>query len=74
MGSEDFLYYLQHVPGTFLLLDVRNEKLGYVNDIHTSKFHFDKEILPYGSAVLVRSALDLFYSTAKQSATMHTAE
>ena len=62
MGGEDFAYYLQKVRGTFLLLGVRNEKLGYVNDSHSSKFNFDEAILPYGSAVLVQSAVDLLSS------------
>jgi amidohydrolase len=62
MGAEDFAYYLQKVPGTIWYLGVRNEKLGYTNEVHTSKFNIDEAILPYGSAVLVQSAVDLLSS------------
>ncbi|MFP3255818.1 MAG: amidohydrolase [Thermoplasmata archaeon] len=60
MGGEDFAYYLQKVPGTFLLLGVYNEKLGYVNSVHTSRFNLNESILPFGSAIFVSAALELF--------------
>ncbi len=59
MGGEDFAYYLQKVPGTFLVLGVYNEKMGYVHNVHTSRFNVNEKILPFGSAVFVQSALEL---------------
>jgi len=63
MGAEDFAYYLQKVPGTFLLLGIYNEKLGNIYGVHTSKFRYDESVLPYGSAVMAQSALDLLKNT-----------
>ncbi|MEM4141646.1 MAG: hypothetical protein QW401_01380 [Thermoplasmata archaeon] len=59
MGAEDFAYYLQKVPGTFMLLGVYNEKLGFVNSVHTSKFNLNEKILPLGSAIFVSGILQL---------------
>ncbi|MGC8598598.1 MAG: M20 metallopeptidase family protein [Thermoplasmata archaeon] len=59
MGGEDFAYYLQKVPGTFLLLGVYNEKLGYVNSVHTSRFNLNEDILPLGSAIFVSGVMEL---------------
>ncbi len=59
MGGEDFAYYLQKVPGTFLVLGVYNEKLGFIHNVHTSRFNVNEKILPFGSAVLVQGALEL---------------
>ncbi len=59
MGGEDFAYYLQKVSGTFLVLGVYNEKLGYVHNVHTSRFNINEKILPLGSAVLLQGALEL---------------
>ncbi len=62
MGGEDFAYYLQKIPGTFLLLGVYNEKLGFVHGVHTSKFNINEKILPYGASILAHSALTLLGS------------
>ncbi len=59
LGGEDFAYYLQKVLGTYLILGVCNEKLGYIYNIHTTKFNINERILPYGSSILAYSALEL---------------
>lgn len=59
MGGEDFAYYLQKVPGTFMLLGVYNEKLGYVNSVHTSRFNLNEKILPVGAGIFVSGVLEL---------------
>lgn len=59
MGGEDFAYYLEKVPGTFMLLGTYNEKLGYVHSVHTSRFNVNERILPYGSAIFAQGAIEL---------------
>ncbi len=57
MGGEDFSVYLQHVPGTFIRLGVRNEEKGIVYPLHNSKFDIDEDALPVGVAVEAYLAL-----------------
>ncbi len=57
MGVEDFAFYLQHVPGSFFALGVRNEARGIVHSIHHELFDADEECLAYGAAVQVLNAL-----------------
>ncbi|MBE9391074.1 amidohydrolase [Fervidicoccus fontis] len=59
MGGEDFAYYLEKVPGTFMFLGTYNEKMGYIYGVHTSKFNLNEKILPIGSSVFVAGALEL---------------
>ena len=46
--SEDFGFYQTKIPGLFLMLGTRNEKLGYVNPLHSSNFNFDESVLLKG--------------------------
>ncbi|PIN21278.1 Aminoacylase ACY1 [Handroanthus impetiginosus] len=51
MGSEDFAVYLERVPGSFLLLGVRNEKAGYVYPPHSPYYNIDEDVLPIGATI-----------------------
>jgi amidohydrolase len=62
MGGEDFAYYLQKVPGSFLRLGIRNPKKGAVYPWHHPKFAVDEDAIKVGSAVLAGIAFD-FLST-----------
>ncbi len=58
MGSEDFAYYGQHVPSTFLGLGAASAELpAYPN--HHPQFAADEAALPLGAAVLTDCALRL---------------
>lgn len=52
MGSEDFSYYGEKVPGTFFLLGCGNEEKGTNNQHHSPRFNIDDDVLPSGSAML----------------------
>lgn len=54
MGSEDFAFYLEKVPGAFFRLGIRNEKRGIINPYHSSHFDIDEEVLPFGVEMFVR--------------------
>jgi amidohydrolase len=55
MGSEDFAYYLEKVPGSFAFLGAGNpeKKTGQA---HHPKYNFDEDVLPLGCEILVQSA------------------
>jgi len=56
MGSEDFSFYLQKVPGTFAFLGVENKEKGIIYPHHHPKFDIDEDILPLGTALHVSVA------------------
>ncbi len=56
MGSEDFAFYLDHVPGAMLRLGCRSEKTGG-SPLHTAYFDLDERALPIGANVLARSLI-----------------
>ncbi len=52
MGSEDFAYYLEKIPGTFLRLGVGNRP-----SLHNSKYDFNDEAIPYGTSCMAGIAV-----------------
>lgn len=58
MGAEDFAYYLEKVPGSFLRLGIRNPKKGAIYPWHHSKFTVDEDAIKIGSSVLAGVAFD----------------
>ncbi|MBP1696330.1 MAG: hypothetical protein H6Q41_1518 [Deltaproteobacteria bacterium] len=51
MGSEDFSFYLQKIPGTFAFLGVENKEKGIIYPQHHPKYNIDEDILPIGAAL-----------------------
>lgn len=51
MLSEDFSYYQKQIPGIFIGLGTGNEKKGFMNNLHSSTFNFDEEVLLKGIEV-----------------------
>lgn len=56
MGSEDFSYYLERVPGAFFWLGAKNESLGILPLAHHPKYNFDEATLETGVAILASVA------------------
>lgn len=56
LGSEDFSYVTQAMPGAmfFLGCKMKNDK---ERDLHTADFDIDEDCLPYGVAILAETAL-----------------
>ena len=52
MGGEDFAYYLEKIPGTFLRLGV-----GESHSLHNSSYDFNDKAIPFGVRVMVGLAL-----------------
>lgn len=59
MGSEDFAFYLNKVPGSFLLLGMKNENIGAIHPPHSPYYFVDEDVLPIGAAI--HSAFALSY-------------
>lgn len=59
MGSEDFAYYAEKVPASFMFLGARNEEKNLVNLMHNPKFDFDEDALILGSKIFIQHVIDL---------------
>lgn len=55
MAAEDFAYYLEEVPGTFINLGVGHT--GEMAAIHTANFYPEEDALYYGISAEVAPAL-----------------
>jgi amidohydrolase len=58
MGSEDFSYYLEKIPGTLVFLGVENKEKGIIYPQHHPKFNIDEDVLPVGTALHVSVAME----------------
>ncbi|MDF1842893.1 MAG: amidohydrolase [Rubripirellula sp.] len=59
MGSEDFSYYLDHVPGAMFRLGVAGSQVGHA-PLHTSAFDIDEEALAVGSKLFAATVINHF--------------
>lgn len=60
MGSEDFSFYLDHVPGVMFRLGVAGEQVGHA-PLHTPLFDIDERALQVGIRMMICSAI-LYFS------------
>ncbi len=58
MGGEDFAYFLKEVPGSFIRLGIRNEKIGAVHPWHHPEWKVDEKAIKIGAALLAQVAFD----------------
>jgi amidohydrolase len=56
MGGEDFAYYLQHVPGAFVMLGIGDNR-PYPH--HNARFDIDENVLPIGVRLMTAVALEM---------------
>ena len=64
MGSEDFSYYLEHVPGAMLRLGVSGEQVGNA-PLHTATFDIDESALAIGCQLFAAMVIN-YFDPAKQ--------
>ena len=57
-GAEDFAFYLEKVPGTYLLLGTLNMQKGIIEGNHSSRFDIDEDVLMTGTEILQTIVLD----------------
>ncbi len=61
MTGEDFSFFAQKIPATFIRLGVRNESKGIVHGVHNARFDIDHDALTIG----VRSLLSICFNSTK---------
>ncbi|EXB82653.1 IAA-amino acid hydrolase ILR1-like 2 [Morus notabilis] len=66
MGSEDFAFYLDKVPGSFLMLGIRNENMGAIYSPHSPYFLVDEDVLPVGAAIHAAFAVSYLSDSSKK--------
>ncbi|WP_164103968.1 amidohydrolase [Candidatus Laterigemmans baculatus] len=59
MGSEDFSYYLDHVPGAMFRLGVAGDQVGCA-PLHTPQFDIDERALAVGIRMMAAAAISYF--------------
>lgn len=59
MGSEDFSYYLDHVPGAMFRLGVAGDQVGCA-PLHTPQFDIDERALAVGIRMMTAAAISYF--------------
>ena len=59
MGSEDFAFYLEHVPGSMFRLGCSSEEVGD-SLLHTPTFDVDENALAVGAKILVQTVVSWF--------------
>ncbi|WP_078427190.1 M20 metallopeptidase family protein [Alkalihalobacterium alkalinitrilicum] len=57
MGGEDFSYFLQKVPGSYVFIGSANEEIGAIYPYHHPKFDIDERSLLIAAKVLSSTAL-----------------
>jgi amidohydrolase len=66
MGAEDFAYYLEKVPGSFLRLGIRNPDKNAIYPWHHPKFTVDEDAIKIGASVLAGVAFDFLNGGEKR--------
>ncbi len=52
MGSEDFGYYSQIIPGCFYRLGTGNKEKGITSGVHTPTFNIDENAIEIGMGMM----------------------
>lgn len=66
MGSEDFAYYLEKVPGVFAFIGSKNEQLGINHAHHNDHFTVDESCLKHGAAMYAAFAINYLKEKEKE--------
>ena len=66
-GGEDFTFFMDHAPGFFYWLGVRNEELGYVNPWHSPFFRADERCIGVGMGVYAATVFSAIEAYEKDS-------
>ena len=59
MGSEDFSFYLEQVPGSMFRLGIAGDQVGSA-PLHTSLFDVDEQAIDVGVKLMAMSVIDYF--------------
>jgi amidohydrolase len=62
MGSEDFAFIMERVPGCFFFVGSANQEKGLDASHHHPRFDFDEQALPRGAALMAAAIAELLES------------
>ena len=65
MGGEDFAYFTEKIPGTYMRLGTKNEKKGITKPLHSPYFNLDEDILKQGVKVFVNGVNEILNQSNK---------
>ncbi len=65
MGSEDFSFLVQDIPGCFIMVGSANPEKGLDFSHHHPKFNIDKSCLPYSVALIAQGAIEILEKQPK---------
>lgn len=65
MGSEDFSFYLDHVPGAMFRLGIAGSQIGHA-PLHTPNFDVDEGAIEVGAKLMAAAAIE-FFSPARSA-------
>ncbi len=67
MGSEDFSYMMQELPGCFLFIGSNNVEAGLAAAHHNPAFDIDERVLPRAAGLMVATALEFLGTPGERS-------
>ncbi|XP_022985573.1 IAA-amino acid hydrolase ILR1-like 1 [Cucurbita maxima] len=67
MGSEDFAFFSDRVPGSFIFLGTYNERIGAIYPPHSPHFKIDENVLPIGAAIHAAFAYSYLLNSSSTS-------
>ena len=59
MGGEDYAYFLNKVPGTYIRIGTRNPEKGICQEMHHPRFDIDEAVLELTPVVYAQAVFDL---------------
>jgi amidohydrolase len=65
MGSEDFSFMMQDIPGCFMFVGSANAEEGLNFGHHHPRFNIDEACLPPAAAVIAQSAITILQKHKK---------
>jgi len=65
MGSEDFAYFMEKIPGFYGFIGALNKEKGIIYSNHNDKFTVDESVLHRGSALYAQFAYDYLKEKAE---------
>jgi len=65
MGGEDFSYFTEKIPGTYMRLGTKNEKKGITKPLHSPYFNLDEAVLKQGVKVFANGVNEILNQSDK---------
>ncbi|XP_076932076.1 IAA-amino acid hydrolase ILR1-like 4 [Bidens hawaiensis] len=71
MGSEDFSFYQEVIPGLFYSVGLKNEEDEKSHSLHSPFFQLNEDVLPYGAAMQASLAVTYLLESQSEGQSQH---